>query len=66
MVLNRMAKGNDQWLPFLSFCLRGSVALATPKPLIFQRGSRDALEGDFPEAWRGSEDRGRRGGSGET
>lgn len=45
MVLNRMAKGNDQWLPFHSFCLRSSVALATLKPLIFHRGSWGCIRG---------------------
>lgn len=45
MVLNKMAKGNDQWLPFHSFCSRWSVALATPKPLIFHRGSRGCIRG---------------------
>lgn len=45
MVLNRMAKGNDQCLPFHSFCLRSSVALATLKPLIFHRGSWGCIRG---------------------
>lgn len=45
MVLNRMAKGNDQWLPFHSFCLRWSVALATLKPLIFHWGSWGCIRG---------------------
>lgn len=45
MVLNRMAKGNDQWLPFRSFCLRWSVALATLKPLIFHGGSWGCIRG---------------------
>lgn len=45
MVLNRMAKGNDQWLPFHSFCLCWSVALATLKPLIFHRGSWGCIRG---------------------
>lgn len=45
MVLNRMAKGNDQWLLFHSFCLRSSVALATLKPLIFHQGSWGCIRG---------------------
>lgn len=59
MVLNRMAKGNNQWLLF-HVLSAPSVAPATRKPLFFfVEGLGDALEGDFSEAWRGSEDRGR-------
>lgn len=59
MVLNRMAKGNDQWLLFRFLCLKCCPGNGKASHFFFVESLGDALEGDFSEAWRDSEDRGR-------